>query len=226
MQVRTPIAALTLMLLATFAGQAMAQNSAGPKTREQVQNELKEAIRTGNMPANDESGRMLNEVNPSAYPPKPVVPCKTREQVRAELEEAKRTSNMVAPGESGCLLNELNPSAYPPKPVMPCKTREQVRLSWKRPNERAICLPTVKRAVCSKTCTLVSILKSKAQMTRRKTGSARSRSCFLPPPDSGFFDEFCFELHRSKAFDFAVDVVITVDQTDVLDLGADLDHRR
>ena len=105
----------------------MAQNPAGPKTREQVKNELKEAIRTGNMPANDESGRMLNEVNPSAYPPKPTVPCKTREQVKAELAEAQRTGNMIAPGESGCLLNELNPSAYPPKPVVPCKTREEVK---------------------------------------------------------------------------------------------------
>ena len=84
-------------------------------------------FRTGNIPANDESGRMLNEVNPSAYPPKVEAPCKTREQVRAELAEARRTGNMMANDESGCLLNEINPSAYPPKPVVPCKTREQVR---------------------------------------------------------------------------------------------------
>ena len=126
MRTLSQISTLTLTLLALCAGHAMAQTT-GPKTRAEVKSELKEAVRTGNMPANDESGRMRNEVNPSAYPPKPVVPCKTREEVRAELEEAKRTGNIMAPGESGCLLNELNPSAYPPKPTVPCKTREQVR---------------------------------------------------------------------------------------------------
>ena len=118
---------LSLTLLALCAGSVMAQNPTGPKTRAQVQNELKEAIRTGNMPAGGESGLMLNEVNPSAYPPKTVMPCKTREQVQAELEEAKRTGNIMAVGEAGCMLNELNPSAYPPKAAMPCKTREQVK---------------------------------------------------------------------------------------------------
>ena len=70
---------------------------------------------------------MLNEVNPSAYPPKVVAPCKTRQEVRAELAEAQRTGNMPANDESGCMLNEVNPSAYPPKQALPCKTREQVR---------------------------------------------------------------------------------------------------
>ena len=93
---RNTLSALTLAVLALSAGLALAQDPGGPKTREQVRAELMEAIRTGNMPANDETGRMLNEVNPSAYPPKPVVPCKTREQVRAELDEAKRTGNMPA----------------------------------------------------------------------------------------------------------------------------------
>lgn len=115
MQVRTSISALTLTLLALCSGQVMAQDSAGPKTREQVKNELKEAIRTGNMPANDQTGRMLNEVNPSAYPPKPVVPCKTREQVKAELAEAKRTGNMPADNETGCLLKDMYPDLYPKK---------------------------------------------------------------------------------------------------------------
>ncbi len=56
---------------------------------------------------------MLNEINPSAYPPKLVVPCKTREQVRAELDEAKRTGNMAAPDESGCMLKDMYPDLYP-----------------------------------------------------------------------------------------------------------------
>ena len=84
-----------------------------------------------------------NEVNPSAYPPKVVAPCKTREQVRAELAEARRTGNMMANDESGCLLNEINPSAYPPKPVVPCKTREQVRAE----------LDEAKRTGKNRTCT-------------------------------------------------------------------------
>jgi hypothetical protein len=112
--------------MAVCAPTVWAQNTSGPKTREQVRAELMEAMRTGNMPANDDSGRMLNEVNPSAYPPVVQAPCKTRAQVRAELAEAQRTGNMPANDESGCLLNEINPSAYPPKPVQPCKTREQV----------------------------------------------------------------------------------------------------
>jgi hypothetical protein len=74
---------------------------------------LAEAQRTGNMPANDESGCMLNEVNPSAYPPKQALPCKTREQVRAELEEARRTGNIPGPDDSGCMLRDMYPDLYP-----------------------------------------------------------------------------------------------------------------
>ena len=93
---RYTLSALILSVLALSAGHALAQDPSGTKTREQVRAELMEAIRTGNIPANDESGRMLNEVNPSAYPPKVEAPCKTREQVRAELAEARRTGNMMA----------------------------------------------------------------------------------------------------------------------------------
>ena len=58
---------------------------------------------------------MLNEVNPSAYPPKPEVACKTREQVRAELEDARRTGNIPASDESGCMLRDMYPDLYPKK---------------------------------------------------------------------------------------------------------------
>lgn len=112
MQKLNTISSLSLVLLALCAGQVMAQNS-GPKTRAEVKAELMEAIRTGNMPANNETGQMLNELNPSAYPPKPVVACKTREEVRAELAEAQRTGNMMAPGEAGCLLKDLYPDLFP-----------------------------------------------------------------------------------------------------------------
>jgi Domain of unknown function (DUF4148) len=107
------LSAFTLALLALSAGLALAQDPSGPKTRAQVRAELEEAKRTGNMLANDETGRMLNEINPSAYPPKVVAPCKTREQVRAELDEAKRTGNMPAPDEIGCMLRDMYPDLYP-----------------------------------------------------------------------------------------------------------------
>lgn len=110
---RNTLSALTFAVLALSAGHVLAQDPGGVKTREQVRAELAEARRTGNIPANDESGCMLNEINPSAYPPKPVVPCKTREQVRAELDEAKRTGNMPAPDESGCMLRDMYPDLYP-----------------------------------------------------------------------------------------------------------------
>ena len=51
---------MALSLLALCAAQVMAQDSLGPKTREQVKAELMEAIRTGNMPAGDDTGRMQN----------------------------------------------------------------------------------------------------------------------------------------------------------------------
>ena len=71
--------------------------------------------RTGNLPAPGETGCLLNEVNPSAYPPKAVVPCKTREQVMAELAEARRTGNLPADNETGCKLKDLYPDLYPKK---------------------------------------------------------------------------------------------------------------
>jgi len=42
---------------------------------------------------------------------------------------------------------------------------------------------------------------------------------------SNLLDELGFQLHGADAIDFAVDVVVAIDQADVLDLGADLDDR-
>jgi hypothetical protein len=67
------------------------------------------------MAAMGEASCMLNELNPTAYPPKPSLPCKTREQVRAELDEAKRTGNMPSPDEGGCMLKDMYPDLYPKK---------------------------------------------------------------------------------------------------------------
>ena len=40
---------------------------------------------------------------------------------------------------------------------------------------------------------------------------------------SGFFDELGFELHGAYAGDFAVDVVISIDESDVFDFGSAFD---
>ena len=68
----TPMAyAVGFALLAGAAGHALAQDqdSSAPKTRAQVQAELLEAQRTGNIIAlGHNSGKMLNELYPDRYP--------------------------------------------------------------------------------------------------------------------------------------------------------------
>ena len=102
-----------IALAATLAGgQAFAADTSTGKTRDQVKAELIEAVRTGNIVGNDESGRMLNEINPGQYPAQAVTQGNTRAEVRAELAEAIRTGNMPANDESGRMLNEVNPGQY------------------------------------------------------------------------------------------------------------------
>jgi hypothetical protein len=55
--------------------------------------ELEEAQRTGNIVAQGNSGKLLNELNPSQYPAKAVAKGLTREQVVAELEQAQRSGD-------------------------------------------------------------------------------------------------------------------------------------
>ncbi len=57
--------AATALILATSL---MASSSFADVTRAQVKAELATAIRTGNMPANDDSGLNLNQVHPHFYP--------------------------------------------------------------------------------------------------------------------------------------------------------------
>lgn len=64
---RNHVSAIAAALIALSATQVFAAD--GPKTRDQVRAELAEAIRTGNMPANGESGVLLNQVNPGRYAP-------------------------------------------------------------------------------------------------------------------------------------------------------------
>jgi hypothetical protein len=123
---RKTLSALSLSLAALVAGNAFAADASAPKTREQVRAELLEAQRTGDILAQGNSGKLLNELYPNQYPAKAVVQGKTRDQVLAELVEAQRTGNILAQGDSGKLLNELYPNQYPAKAVTQGLTRAQV----------------------------------------------------------------------------------------------------
>jgi hypothetical protein len=109
------VSAVGFVLAAGMAAQAVAQmpDPSAPKTRAEVQAELLEAQRTGNIVSWDERGMMLNEMHPQNYPPKPAGQGLSREQVMAELLEAQRTGNIMAWGEPGRMLNELYPQRYP-----------------------------------------------------------------------------------------------------------------
>jgi hypothetical protein len=96
-------AALGIALSAAAFSPSWAQD-AGPKTREQVRAELLEAQRTGDIMADGETGKMLNEVFPNAYPAKSSTAGLTREPVRSDLNDAQRRVG----GESGRTLNEPN----------------------------------------------------------------------------------------------------------------------
>lgn len=91
---RYTLSALTLAVAALSAGHALAFDASAPKTREQVKAELAEAIRTGDIVIDQESGKKANELFPGRYPAKPVAQGKTREQVKIELAEAIRTGQM------------------------------------------------------------------------------------------------------------------------------------
>jgi hypothetical protein len=110
---RKHVSAIAAALIALSATQVFAAD--GPKTRDQVRAELAEAIRTGNMPANGESGVLLNQVNPGRYAPQNMEAGKTRAEVKAELMEALRTGDVLANNETGEKLKDLYPSLYPTK---------------------------------------------------------------------------------------------------------------
>ena len=65
------------------------------KTRAQVQAELAEAIRTGNIVTDGQLGLTAYQLNPSAYPARPVEMGKTRAQVQAELNDTKAKGRLM-----------------------------------------------------------------------------------------------------------------------------------
>jgi len=130
MMKRTYFSAIALTA-ALAGGQVLAAETSTSLTRDQVKAELAEAVRTGNILANDpsSSGKKLNEINPSSYPAQTAYQGKTRAQVNAELTEAVRTGNILASDLSGSgkMLNQINPSRYPAQPAYQGKTRTQVK---------------------------------------------------------------------------------------------------
>lgn len=115
-----------MLLLASVALSATA-NADASRTRSEVQAELAEARRTGQLLGNGESGLLLNELHPQQYPARPAQPSKTRAQVRAELAEAQRTGDLVSHGPAGLKLNELHPHRYPVRPAPAGASRAQVQ---------------------------------------------------------------------------------------------------
>ena len=109
---RSTFSVIALAVAALAASNAIAADASAPKTREQVKAELAEAVRTGDIMVNGETGQKANEMFPALYPAKPTFQGKTREQVQAELAEAVRTGDIVADGETGLKLNQLFPQRY------------------------------------------------------------------------------------------------------------------
>ena len=68
-------------------------------SRDQVQAELAQAIRAGDMLAPGNRGQKLNELYPNRYPAKQALTGLTREQVKAELAQAVRAGDIPEFGD-------------------------------------------------------------------------------------------------------------------------------
>jgi len=92
---------LALALAAGVSSRTFAQDMPGAKTRAEVQAELLDAERTGNILAPGNSGKMLNELYPERYPAKPAMQGLTRAEVREQLLDAWRRGDSVLLENSG-----------------------------------------------------------------------------------------------------------------------------
>ncbi|EYC50201.1 hypothetical protein AZ34_03330 [Hylemonella gracilis str. Niagara R] len=113
---------LVAIAAALIAGPALADTSA--KTRDQVQAELAQAVRTGNIVAIGEDNMTLNQQFPGLYPQQTADAGKSREQVLAELSTAVRNGDVIQ-GTSN-KFNQMFPDLYPKQVAKAGKTREQV----------------------------------------------------------------------------------------------------
>lgn len=123
----TYLSILAVTVAAFTAGQAMAADASGALSRDQVQAELAQAVRTGDIVIDNESGLKANEIFPGRYPAKAVVQGKTRDQVKAELAEALRTGDVPVDGVTGLKMNQLIPGNYPAPVAAQGKSRAEVQ---------------------------------------------------------------------------------------------------
>src|SRR3954468_19280820 len=115
----TALALLVSVLCAAAHAQAA-------KTREQVRNELAQAIRNGDM-ISGESGLTLRQQFPARYPQAAPTPGLSREQVEQELADALRGGDLMVGGELADRRSDGVPGAFPRELMVGMKTREQVR---------------------------------------------------------------------------------------------------
>lgn len=120
---RSTSLSLIAIAAALIAGPALADTSG--KTRDQVQAELAQAVRTGNIVAVGEDSLTLNQQFPGLYPQQIAKAGKTGEQAQAELAQAVRNGDMVV-GTSN-KMNQMFPDLYPKQVAKAGKTREQVQ---------------------------------------------------------------------------------------------------
>lgn len=109
---KTIISVVAMALSTLAAGQALAADPGAAKTRAEVKAELAEAIRSGNMIADNESGATFQQLFPQRYAQQPVGVAKTRAEVKAELADAIRSGNMISDGESGATFKQRYPGLY------------------------------------------------------------------------------------------------------------------
>jgi hypothetical protein len=89
-----------------------AHTTTSGKTHAQVQAELQEALRNGDVAGAGESVLTDFEARPWAHAPRTAVAGKTREQVRAETLDAIRSGDILQAGESGLSRRQLSPQTY------------------------------------------------------------------------------------------------------------------
>lgn len=121
------LSAIALTVAAWTAGQAFAADASTALSREQVQAELAQAVRTGDIVIDQETGLKANEIFPGSYPARAAVQGKTRDQVKAELAEAIRLGDVPVDGVTGLRMNQLVPGNYPAPATAQGKSRAEVQ---------------------------------------------------------------------------------------------------
>lgn len=121
---RSQLSVLAITLAGLAAGQAIAADTS-TVTREQVRAELAQAVRAGDIVANNETGERLNAQQPGRYVGASVGTAKSRAEVSAELAAATRAGWVVVDNQTGLMLKDLQPARG--SQTAGSVTREQVK---------------------------------------------------------------------------------------------------